>query len=76
MIETKQQNGTETSSFGTNGRINHNSDKFYHSKLYSEIEKNEALSKIENPLPKEFENKFILHIFFISFNPSSSIHYF
>jgi site-specific DNA-methyltransferase (adenine-specific) len=60
MIETKQQSGTETSSFGTNGRINHNSDKFYHSKLYSEIEIIEELPKIENPLPKEFENKFIL----------------
>ncbi len=60
MIETKPQNGTETSSFGTNGRINHNSDKFYQSKLYSSIGKVENLSTTENPLPQEVENKIIL----------------
>ncbi|MCS6833520.1 MAG: hypothetical protein NZ521_08080 [Flammeovirgaceae bacterium] len=52
----KKQSGTETSSFGTSERINHNSD----SKLYSEVEKKEEVSKVENPLPKEFENRFIL----------------
>lgn len=29
--------GTATSSFGTNGRINHDSSKFYNSKLYKEL---------------------------------------
>jgi site-specific DNA-methyltransferase (adenine-specific) len=29
--------GTVTSSFGTNGRINHDSSRFYNSKLYKEL---------------------------------------
>ena len=52
--------GTESSSFGTNGRINHDSSKFYNSKLYSELEGNEVLDKTECELPKEFINKIIL----------------
>lgn len=53
--------GTETSAFGTSGRENHNSDKFYDSKLYKEIKKKNPLVKIENdnPFPKELENTII-----------------
>lgn len=53
--------GTETSAFGTNGRENHNADKFYDSKLYREIKKKNPLVKIEhdNPFPKELENTII-----------------
>ncbi|MDX2048074.1 MAG: site-specific DNA-methyltransferase [Chitinophagaceae bacterium] len=53
--------GTETSAFGTSGRENHNSDKFYDSKLYKEIKKRNPLVKIEqdNSFPKELENTII-----------------
>lgn len=51
--------GTETSAFGTNGRINHNSDKFYNSKLYSTIENVEITDKVENEFPQELENSII-----------------
>lgn len=52
--------GTETSTFGTNGRINHNSDKFYDTKLYKEIHKS-PLVKIEadNIFPQDLENTII-----------------
>ena len=52
--------GTATSSFGTNGRINHNSEKFYNSKLYKEMDNN-LLLKIEadNVFPQELENTII-----------------
>jgi site-specific DNA-methyltransferase (adenine-specific) len=60
-MQTKRiRTGTESSSFGTNGRINHDSSKFYNSKLYSELEGNEVLDKIDRELPKEFINKLIL----------------
>ncbi len=52
--------GTVTSSFGTSGRINHNSDKFYNSKLYKELNQNKRVSKEVNIFPKEFENQLIL----------------
>lgn len=56
----KRINGTSTSSFGTNGRINHDSSKFYNSKLYSELEEKEIIEKAENEFPKNLENKIIL----------------
>mgnify|MGYP000708998860 CR=1 FL=1 len=56
----KRQKGTETSAFGTNGRINHDSSKFYNSKLYAELRNEIVLNKNENTFPKELENKFIL----------------
>ena len=52
--------GTSTSSFGTSGRINHDSSKFYSSKLYSELEGKKIIDKTENELPKHLMNKIIL----------------
>ena len=56
----KRPKGTETSAFGTNGRINHDSSKFYNSKLYKDFVDKKIFDKKENVFPKEFENKFIL----------------
>jgi site-specific DNA-methyltransferase (adenine-specific) len=51
---------TATSAFGTNGRITHDSSKFYNSKLYSELEQNQETDISENNFPKEITNKIIL----------------
>ncbi len=56
----KDRQGTKTSSFGTNGRINHDSSKFYDSKLYKELDKKDEVNKITNIFPDEFLNKTIL----------------
>ena len=48
--------GTETSTFGTNGRVNHNSEKFYNSKLYSGLEQTAVLEKEEIDFPVALEN--------------------
>lgn len=60
MNTKKIRVGTESSAFGTNGRINHDSSKFYNSKLYTTLEENEILEKEENILPTELENKFFI----------------
>ena len=52
----KNNQGTVTSSFGTNGRINHDSSKFYNSKLYKELENNQLINKETNPFPKKLLN--------------------
>lgn len=52
--------GTESSAFGTSGRINHDSSKFYNSKLYRTLDENGVIEKEENILPINLENKFIL----------------
>lgn len=56
----KRPKGTETSTFGTKGRINHDSSKFYNSKLYKELEEKNILDRRENAFPAELENTFIL----------------
>lgn len=43
--------GTETSKFGTSGRINHDSSKFYNSKLYAGLGKGKKVKYIENDIP-------------------------
>ncbi|MEQ9098584.1 MAG: site-specific DNA-methyltransferase [Imperialibacter sp.] len=55
----KKIKGTETSAFGTNGRISHDSSKFYNSKLYSELDDEKVFDKSDNDFPSELENKFI-----------------
>ncbi|HFA48573.1 MAG TPA: site-specific DNA-methyltransferase [Bacteroidetes bacterium] len=55
-----KKNGTETSSFGTNGRVNHNSEKFYDSKLYKELGEKKIVDKTTNKYPEKLINKLIL----------------
>lgn len=60
MKTKKIRTGTETSAFGTNGRINHDSSKFYNSKLYKNLGEKKVLDKNENDFPDYLENNFIL----------------
>ncbi len=55
----KEREETKTSSFGTNGRINHDSSKFYDSKLYKELNQVKNIEVIENDFPKNLINKII-----------------
>ncbi|HOV91772.1 MAG TPA: site-specific DNA-methyltransferase [Candidatus Kapabacteria bacterium] len=55
-----RKKGTETSSFGTMGRINHNSNKFYRSNLYKDIKINAATDYIENIIPDILLNTIVL----------------
>ena len=51
--------GTESSSFGTSGRINHDSSKFYDSKLYNELANNKQVKKETNLFPEDLLNSTI-----------------
>ena len=51
--------GTKTSSFGTNGRINHDSSKFYDSKLYKELKNSKQISKTNSEFPNNLLNNII-----------------
>jgi site-specific DNA-methyltransferase (adenine-specific) len=54
----QRKNGTKTSSFGTPGRINHDSTKFYNSRLYEGLnqEKNN-IQYVENSIDEKYINK-------------------
>ena len=54
---TKKRTGTETSSFGTTGRINHDSTRFYKSRLYKGLHTGKKVKYIENKIPVKNVNK-------------------
>ena len=55
------KNGTTTSSFGSPGRINHDSSQFYNSRLYEGLITDEKIKQKENKIPREFLNKHFCH---------------
>jgi len=58
---TAIKNGTVTSSFGSPGRINHDSSQFYNSRLYEGLITDEKIKHIENKIPSESLNKHFCH---------------
>ncbi len=52
--------GTRTSSFGTKGRVNHDSSKFYNSKLYKTLDNKKNVQQEINSFPSKYLNKIIL----------------
>jgi len=57
MKTNRKKRGTQTSSFGSPGRINHDSTPFYTSKLYEGLPKEQKVKYLENPIPYEFLDK-------------------
>lgn len=60
--KNKKKNSTSTSSFGSPGRISHDSTEFYSSRLYEDCEVTQVEGYIDNPIPAEIIN----NIFFQS----------
>jgi len=54
---TTKTNGTKTSTFGTNGRYNHDSSEFYNKKIYSENGNSKKVKYEENEIKPEHKNK-------------------
>jgi len=57
MKGNRSKKKTQTSSFGSPGRINHDSTSFYMSKLYEGLPKEQNVEYIENPIPPQFLDK-------------------
>ncbi len=58
---TVVKNGTVTSSFGSPGRINHDSSQFYNSRLYESFNNNEKVKHLENKIPQDLLNRHFCH---------------
>lgn len=72
---TKRRNGTQTSAFGTPGRINHDSTKFYNSKLYAGLNQERNVAYIENPInPKNINKIFCKSSESMTELPDNSVH--
>jgi modification methylase len=52
MPRKRRRTNTETSDFGTPGRISHDASKFYGSRLYEGIQGEQKTSPDENPVPE------------------------
>lgn len=52
-FSTQRRSGTKTSSFGTPGRINHDSTKFYNSRMYEGLIESNEVKYIENKIPEK-----------------------
>jgi site-specific DNA-methyltransferase (adenine-specific) len=57
MKLTQKRKGTKTSSFGSPGRIGHDSTPFYTSRLYEGLPKEEVAEYVENSISSEFLDK-------------------
>jgi modification methylase len=67
--------GTKTSSFGSPGRVNHDSSVFYSRKLFQDLPKEKSVEYVENKIPDEFLNKiFCKSSEDMSELPSNSVH--
>lgn len=53
----KKNRGTKSSTFGTSGRINHDSSMFYNSKLYKDLKTSKKIDTSINKFPKKLLNK-------------------
>ncbi|MEJ2707735.1 MAG: site-specific DNA-methyltransferase [Anaerolineales bacterium] len=57
MEDDTQKRSTETSSFGTAGRISHDSSRFYASRLYEGVKRGKRVAYVENPIQPENLNR-------------------
>ncbi len=57
MKSNRRKRGTQTSAFGTPGRVNHDSSRFYGSKLYQGLKQDKKIKYVENPLNSSVLNK-------------------
>lgn len=57
MRTTQRTRGTQTSSFGSPGRVNHDSTLFYTSKLYEGLPKEQKVEYVENQILPQFMDK-------------------
>ena len=70
-----RKNGTKTSAFGSPGRINHDSSKFYNSKLYEGLKNEKNVKFVENPIDQKYINKILCKSSeFMTELPNDSVH--
>lgn len=75
VIYPKRKNGTQTSAFGTPGRVNHDSSKFYNSRLYAGLNQEKYVEYVENRIdPKSINKIFCKSSESMSELPDNSVH--
>ena len=57
MKRNSNKKSTRTSTFGSPGRVNHDSTPFYTSRLYEELPREQKVKYVENPISPDFLDK-------------------
>ncbi len=71
----RKKNHTETSAYGTPGRVSHDASRFYNSRMYASLQGEKKVRYVENPLPPELEDSILQKSSEdMSDLPNSSIH--
>jgi DNA modification methylase len=52
-VGKQRRKGTQTSAFGSPGRISHDSSRFYNSRLYEDHKQDHQISHLEQPIPDD-----------------------
>jgi DNA modification methylase len=60
-MKTGKRKTTKTSSFGTSGRVGHDSSAFYAGKLYDDQPRGQDVPYVENPIPPESLDRIFCH---------------
>ncbi len=58
-MKDKKDKGTQTSSFGTPGKISHDASRFYNSRMYADQDAGETQPYHENPIPDAMLNRIL-----------------
>jgi site-specific DNA-methyltransferase (adenine-specific) len=58
-MNDEKQTGTDTSAFGTPGHINHDSSRFYNSRMYADLDKGKPVKYIEADIPTDLLDRVI-----------------
>lgn len=53
MAEDEKKSATQTSAFGTPGRVSHDSSRFYKSRMYADLVREDDVPGLEVPVPPE-----------------------
>jgi modification methylase len=60
-VKKRKKAGTQTSSFGSKGRVNHDSSSFYASRLYQDLSREKPVDYLENKIPAEVLDALFMH---------------
>lgn len=56
-MNKKKNDTTQTSAFGTPGRVSHDASRFYNSRMYADLQHSQKVRYIENPVPPAVLNQ-------------------
>jgi len=74
-MEDKKPSGTETSAFGTPGHVNHDSSRFYQSRMYTQLDQGKKVKYTESPVPDTILDRILCQSSEVMANlPDASVH--